>query len=82
MPPLATRATLLPMKLDREQDRPHPLQVTLYRQATPTQKLAAVARLNATAIAMKDAALKSRFPGMPPETRRAVTRRWWLTARD
>jgi hypothetical protein len=70
------------MELDREQDRPHPLQVALYRRATPTQKLAAVARLNATAIAMKDSALKSRCPDMPLETRRAVTRRWWLTARD
>jgi hypothetical protein len=70
------------VKLDREQDRPHPLQVALYRQATPTQKLAVVARLNATAIALKEAALRSQFPDMPPETRRAITRRWWLTAHD
>ena len=50
--------------LDRERDRPHPRQIELYRRATPTQKLAAVARLNATALD-----LKSRTPRCAPPIR-------------
>lgn len=68
--------------LDRERDRPHPLQIELYRKATPTQKLAAVARLNAAAIAMKESALRAQHPPLSPEKRRELLRRWWLTARD
>jgi hypothetical protein len=68
--------------LDRERDRPHPLQIDLYRRATPTQKLAAIARLNATAIAIKEADLESRCPDVPAAERRAVLRQWWLAARD
>ena len=45
-------------------------------------RIGRTARMNATAIAIKNLALKSRFPDMSPETRRALTRRWWLTARD
>jgi hypothetical protein len=68
--------------LDRERDRPHPLQIELYRRATPTQKLAVVARLNATALALKEATLLSRCPDMPATERREALRRWWLGARD
>jgi hypothetical protein len=68
--------------LDRERDRPHPLQIELYRRATPTQKLAVVARLNATAIALKEASLLARWPDTPAAERREALRRWWLGARD
>jgi hypothetical protein len=54
----------------------------LYRSASPTQKLAAVARINATLSALKDAALAQAHPDWPAERRRAAVRRWWLTARD
>jgi hypothetical protein len=79
--PLTPRQTA-PRTADPERDRPHPLQIELYRRATPTQKLAVVARLNATAIALKEAALKASAPEMPPGKRRELLRRWWLTARD
>jgi hypothetical protein len=68
--------------LDRERDRPHPLQIDLYRRATPTAKLAALARLNATAIAIKEADLKTRRPDLPAAERRAALRQWWLASRD
>lgn len=68
--------------LDRERDRPHPLQIELYRRATPTQKLAVVARLNATTLALKEASLQARRPNMPAAERREMLRRWWLSARD
>jgi hypothetical protein len=70
------------MELDREQDRPHPLQIQLYQRASPTQKLAVVARLNASAIRIKEAALQSRFPEMAVTERNRVLRHWWLTASD
>lgn len=54
----------------------------LYRKATPTQKLAVVARLNATLIEIKSADLQARFPAMPPAKRRDLLRHWWLSARD
>ena len=54
----------------------------LYRAATPTQKLAVVARLNGTLLGLKEAELKSRDASMPPAERRALLRRWWFTARD
>lgn len=54
----------------------------LYRHATPTQKLAVVARLNATLIELKSADLQARFPAMQPAKRRDLLRQWWLGARD
>ena len=68
--------------LDRERDRPHPLQIERYRRATPTQKLAEVARLNAMAIAIKESSLSGRHPELSQEKRKQLLRRWWLTARD
>jgi hypothetical protein len=60
----------------------HPIQLELYRQASPEQKLRTVARLNAALIALKEAQLKTDFPDETPEERRKSLRRWWLTARD
>ena len=54
----------------------------LYRAATPTEKLTAVVRLNATLIELKSAALRSKFPAMPPTKRGELLRRWWLSPRD
>lgn len=54
----------------------------LYRAATPTQKLAVVARLNATLLGLKAADLQARFPALPPAKRSELLRRWWLAARD
>ena len=54
----------------------------LYRAATPTQKLAVVARLNATLIGLKEAELNARCPTQPPAERRTALRGWWFTARD
>lgn len=71
-----------PVPLDRERDRPHPLQIELYRRASATEKLAAVARLNATALKLKEASLAAKFPRLSPAERHALLRRWWLTARD
>lgn len=59
-----------------------PKLLELYRQATPTQKLAVVARLNAMLIGLKEADLRSRQPGVSRENQRDMLRRWWLTARD
>lgn len=70
------------MELDREKDRPHPLQIELYRAASPTKKLAAVARLNATAIKLKESALRARYPELSVAKRHEMLRRWWLTSRD
>jgi hypothetical protein len=68
--------------LDRERDRPHALQIQLYRRATPTQKLATVARLNASTIALKEASLRTRFPDLSDQRRRELLRSWWLASRD
>jgi len=54
----------------------------LYRQATPTQKLAVVARLNAALIGLKEAELNARCPTLSAERRKEMLRRWWLTATD
>ena len=54
----------------------------LYRNATPTQKLMIVARLNSTLIDLKDAKLQAQFPAMPEKERRVLLRRWWFGARD
>ena len=54
----------------------------LYRAATPTEKLTVVVRLNTTLIELKSAALRSKFPAMPPAKRSGLLRRWWLTTRD
>lgn len=54
----------------------------LYRAASPTEKLAVVARINASLTAIKDAALARQHPDWSPGRRRAAVRRWWLTARD
>jgi hypothetical protein len=70
------------MEFDREHDRPHPLQIQLYQRATPTQKLAMVAQLNATAIRLKEADLPARFPEMTASERHRLVRHGWLTAGD
>ncbi len=54
----------------------------LYRAATPIEKLTVVVRLNATLIELKSAALRAKFPAMPPAKRGELLRRWWLTTRD
>ncbi|MBM3854176.1 MAG: hypothetical protein FJ399_13635 [Verrucomicrobia bacterium] len=54
----------------------------LYRAASPTEKLAVVARINASLTAIKEAAVASQHPEWSPAERRAAVRRWWLTARD
>ena len=54
----------------------------LYRAATPTEKLKVVVRLNTTLIELKSAALRAKFPAMPPAKRGELLRRWWLTTRD
>jgi len=68
--------------LDPERDRPHPLQIELYRRATPTQKLATVARLNATLQQVKEATLRARFPAMSTTAIQQELRHWWLADRD
>jgi hypothetical protein len=82
MPADSVHSATATVPLDREGDRPHPLQIELYRHATPTQKLAAVARLNATLLNLKEASLESQLPHLSSLERRALLRRWWLTARD
>lgn len=57
-------------------------QRSLYRAATPTQKLAIVARLNATLLELKRSDLQARFPNHAAKQREAMLRQWWLTARD
>lgn len=54
----------------------------LYRAASPTEKLAVVARINASLTAIKEAAVARQHPEWSPLERRAAVRRWWLTARD
>lgn len=54
----------------------------LYRAASPTEKLAAVARLNATLTAVKEAAVARQHPDWSPAQRRGWVQRWWLSARD
>lgn len=54
----------------------------LYRAASPTAKLAVVARINASLTAIKEAAVARQHPEWSLVQRRAVVRRWWLTARD
>ena len=53
----------------------------LYRAATPTEKLAVVARLNGTLAALKEAALRAAHPEWSAEERRAALRRWWWSSR-
>ena len=59
-----------------------PRQVALYRAASPTEKLAVVARINAALIAIKEAAVAQQHPEWSAEQRRACVRRWWFSARD
>lgn len=56
--------------------------IELYRRATPTQKLAVVARLNATLIELKAVDIRARHPDLADAQQRAQLRRWWMTARD
>lgn len=56
--------------------------VALYRLATPDAKLAAVARLNANLLGLKEAQLAGEHPHWSDERRRAAVRRWWFGARD
>ena len=59
-----------------------PRLVALYRAATPTAKLAVVARINAALTAIKEADVAQRHPDWSAAQRRASVRRWWLSARD
>lgn len=54
----------------------------LYRRATPTEKLAAVHRLNSALIALKSAHLESEHPEWSPTERKTALRRWWFSSRD
>lgn len=54
----------------------------LYRRATPTEKLAAVHRINEALISLKSAHLQARHPEWSPAERTAALRRWWFSARD
>lgn len=49
-----------------------------YRRASPSQKLAVVARLNAALLGLKEADLKARYPAATAEELRGRLRRWWL----
>ena len=57
-------------------------QFALYREASPTAKLAAVARLNAVLIGLKQAQLAAEHPAWTVEEQRATLRQWWFGARD
>jgi len=70
------------MNAAQQQDTGDAILKELYRTATPTQKLAAVDRLNRGLIALKEAHLSSLYPSWTPEQRRAELRRWWFSARD
>lgn len=59
-----------------------PRMVTLYRAATPEQKLAAVDRLNRALQGLKEAELVATRPELASEGRRAELRRWWFSSRD
>jgi len=59
-----------------------PRQVALYRAASPTEKLAVVARINASLTAIKESAVAQQHPEWTVEQRRACVRRWWFSARD
>jgi hypothetical protein len=59
---------------------PHLL--ALYRAAAPAAKLAAVARLNAGLIGLKEAHLAASHPAWTVDQRRVELRRWWFSARD
>jgi hypothetical protein len=50
--------------------------------ATPTAKLAAVARLNAVLVALKQARLVADHPSWTAAERTASLRQWWFGARD
>ncbi len=54
----------------------------LYRSASPTEKLATVARINASLTAIKEAAVARQHPEWSLVQRRTAVRLWWLTARD
>jgi hypothetical protein len=66
----------------RVEDPIEPRLLALYRVATPEAKLAAVARLNAVLIGLKEIQLAADRSAWPPERRKAELRRWWLTSRD
>ncbi|MFA5058106.1 MAG: hypothetical protein WC485_08335 [Opitutaceae bacterium] len=59
-----------------------PRLLALYRAATPAAKLAAVTRLNAALIGLKEAQLAATRPEWTSDRRRVELRRWWMTARD
>ena len=54
----------------------------LYRAASPTEKLAAVARINLSLTAIKEAAVARQHPEWSPVQRRSAVRRWWLSSHD
>jgi hypothetical protein len=56
-------------------------QLTLYRRATPTAKLAAVHRLNTVLIGLKQAQLTADHPGWTSAVRQDSLRRWWFGRR-
>jgi hypothetical protein len=53
-----------------------------YRSASPTEKLAAVARINAALTAIKETAVARQHPEWALVPRRTAIRLWRLTARD
>ena len=53
----------------------------LYRQATPTQKLEIVARINASLHALKTAQLRSERSDLLPSEQMRELRRWWFSTR-
>lgn len=61
---------------------PDPRLLELYRHATPVAKLAAIARINAALIGLKEAQLASLHSSWTPDQRRTELRRWWFSARD
>jgi hypothetical protein len=65
----------LPEEFDRRQ-------MELYREATPTAKLAVVARLNAVLVGLKQARLAAEHPAWTAAERTATLRQWWFGARD
>ncbi len=70
------------MNVNSVEDSSRSVLAALYRNATPAAKLAAVAAINESLIALRDAYLKSAQPTWSPEERRVELRRWWFSARD
>lgn len=63
-------------------ERLNPQLVELYRRAEPAQKLAVVARINASLQAIKRAQLQMSNPGLSATEQQRQLRRWWFSSRD